>query len=224
MTDVMARGSKGPLPKSARPRMRGVSHQVAFFVSLVAGPILILQASTPLARLVTSVYAVCLALLFGCSALLHRGDWSPTVHPWIRRLDHSTIFVFIAGTYTPVVALSLPADSAARILVAAWVGAALGVVVTVFWIGAPRWVTTACYLAVGWIAVLAFPQLWSDLGPAGFSLLALGGLLYSAGAVVYARKHPDPWPDVFGYHEVFHALVIAAVVCHYVLITSLARG
>ena len=197
---------------------------MAFFVTLVLGPILVMGAASPLARVVTSVYTLCLAALFGCSALLHRGDWSPAVHPWMRRLDHSMIFVFIAGTYTPVVALSLPAEAATRILVAVWLGAAVGVAVTVFWLGAPRWITAACYLGLGWIAALAFPQLWNELGSTKFALLATGGVLYSLGAVVYARRRPDPWPVVFGYHEVFHALVIAAVLCHYVLISALARS
>jgi hemolysin III len=208
----------------ATPRLRGVSHQVGFFASLVFGPALVVAATTPLARITAAVYAVSLAALFGCSALLHRGTWSPRVRPWIRRLDHSMIFVFIAGTYTPVTALTLDADWARIILTVVWVGAAVGVAVTVFWIDAPRFVTAACYLVVGWIAVLALPQLWTALGPARFGLLVLGGVLYSLGAVVYARKKPDPVPEVFGYHEVFHALVVAAVICHYVLIASLVRA
>lgn len=207
-----------------KPRLRGVSHQIGFFASLVFGPALVIAATTPLARVTATVYALSLAALFGCSALLHRGHWSPTVRPWIRRLDHSMIFVFIAGTYTPVTALSLDSDWARIILAVVWVGAAAGVLVTLFWLDAPRFVTAGCYLVVGWIAVLALPQLWSSLGPARFGLLVAGGVLYSVGAVVYARKRPDPVPDVFGYHEVFHALVVAAVVCHYVLIASLVRG
>jgi hemolysin III len=207
-----------------RPRLRGVSHQIAFFVSLVMGPALVIAASTPVARTTSAIYAACLAALFGFSALLHRGDWSPTTRPWMRRLDHSTIFVFIAGTYTPVVALSLDHDQAVWILTAVWVGAVAGVAVTMFWLHAPRGITAACYLAVGWIAVLALPSLWSSLGATRFALLAGGGVLYSAGAVVYARKRPNPWPATFGYHEVFHALVIAAVLCHYALIWSLVRA
>jgi hemolysin III len=206
-----------------RPRFRGVSHLVAFVVSLVLGPVLVLSASTTMARVVCAIYAVCLAALFGCSALLHRGDWSPATRTRLRRLDHSTIFLFIAGTYTPIVALSLEHGQAVWILTAVWIGAALGVVVTLCWIHAPRWVSTGCYLAVGWIAVLALPSLWSALGPGDFGLLAAGAVLYTVGAVVYARKRPDPWPETFGFHEVFHALVIAAVICHYVLIWSLAH-
>jgi len=216
-------GTEGDTGTSVRPRLRGVSHQIAFFVSLVLGPALVFSATTPVARVVSAIYAVCLAALFGCSALLHRGNWSPTTRPWMRRLDHSTIFIFIAGTYTPVVALSLDHDQAVWILSAVWIGAAAGVVVTMFWIHAPRWVTTACYLAVGWVALLALPSLWSSLGPSRFALLACGGLLYTAGAVVYARQRPDPWPESFGFHEIFHALVIGAVICHYVLIWSLVH-
>ncbi len=205
-----------------RPRLRGVSHQVAFFVALLAGPLLVLSARNTPGRWTTAVYALALVALFGCSALLHRGRWSPSVEPWMRRLDHSTIFVFIAGTYTPVVVLSL-GGGAAPVLVAAWIGAAVGVGVTLLWIDAPRWVTSGCYLVVGWIAVVALPQIYGALGPARFALLAAGGLLFTAGAVVYARRTPDPVPSVFGYHEVFHALVIAAVALHYGLITTLAR-
>lgn len=206
-----------------RPRWRGVSHHIAFYVSILAAPALLLLAQTRLARTVATVYVLSLAALFGCSALLHRVDWSPATRPWMRRLDHSMIFVFIAGTYTPVVALSLSGDHAVPLLVAVWVGAVAGVGVTLFWIGAPRWVTAACYLAVGWIAVLALPELWSSLGAIRFALLAAGGFLYTVGAIVYARRRPDPWPNVFGYHEVFHALVIAAVVCHWLMIASLVR-
>lgn len=207
-----------------KPRLRGVSHLVAFFVALVAGPALVLAATSDLARWTTSVYAVSLVALFGCSALLHRGHWSDRTRPWFRRLDHSMIFVFIAGTYTPVSALSLDGDVARLILTAVWLGALAGVGVTVFWIDSPRWVTSGCYIVVGWIAVLAIPALWSAVGPGRFALLAGGGVLYTIGAVVYARKRPDPIPAVFGYHEVFHALVIAAVLCHYTLITTLARA
>jgi hemolysin III len=216
--------SAPPVDAPVKPSLRGMSHLVAFFVALVAGPVLVAQATTPTARVTTTIYALSMVALFGCSALLHRGNWSDRTRPWFRRLDHSMIFVFIAGTYTPVSALSLDSGLATMVLVAVWIGAAAGVLVTVFWIDAPRWVTAACYIVVGWIAVLAIPALWSALGPAKFALLAGGGILYTLGAVVYARKRPDPVPHVFGYHEVFHALVIAAVICHYALITALVRG
>lgn len=204
-----------------KPRLRGVSHQVAFFAVLIFGPVLVAIASTPTARLTCGIYALSMAAMFGCSALLHRGTWRPEVLPWMRRLDHSTIFVFIAGTYTPIVALSSMGAFGTVILAVVWTGAAAGVGVTLFWLHAPRWVTSACYLVVGWTAVIAFPQLWSSMGVGRFALLASGGVIFSLGAVVYARKRPDPWPRTFGYHEVFHSLVIIAVILHYVLIISL---
>jgi hemolysin III len=206
-----------------RPRWRGLSHHIAFYVSIVVAPVLVLLAQTPLARTVAAVYVLSLAAFFGCSALLHRVDWSPATRPWMRRLDHSMIFVFIAGTYTPVVALSLSSDHAVPLLAAVWIGAVVGVAVTLCWIGAPRWVTATCYLTVGWIAVLALPELWSSLGATGSALLATGGVLFTAGAIVYARRKPDPRPDVSGYREVFHALVIAAVICHWFMIESFVR-
>ncbi len=212
------------LDQEVRPRLRGVSHEVAFFVSLVLGPLLVASAPSGAARLVTTVYAVSLAALFGCSALLHRGAWSPRVRPWMRRLDHSTIFVFIAGTYTAVVALAPLGHSGTTVLVAVWLGALAGVAVTLLWIHAPRWIAAASYLVVGWIAAAALPDLWSALGVLRFALLIAGALLFTAGAIIYARRRPDPNPLVFGYHELFHALVIAAVLCHFTLIASLLRS
>lgn len=207
--------------RPVKPRLRGVSHQVAFFAALAAGPIAVLAAPTSSVRVAMGVYAASLAALFGCSALLHRGHWSPGVLPWMRRLDHSTIFLFIAGTYTAVATLVLPTSQARLVLGAVWFGALVGVGISVAWIHAPRWLTAACYLVVGWVALAALPWLWTALDPVRFALLATGGVLYSVGAVVYARKRPDPWPTVFGFHEVFHALVITAAVAHLVLIASL---
>lgn len=131
------------------------------------------------------------------------------------------IFVFIAGTYTPVVALASLGRVGTPVLVAVWIGALAGVVITLLWIGAPRWLTAGCYVVVGWIAAAALPALWSSLGVARFGLLITGGLIYTVGAVVYAKRRPDPRPTVFGYHEVFHALVIIAVLCHLTLIATL---
>jgi hemolysin III len=183
---------------------------------------LAIAATTPSATVTTTVYAASLAAMFGCSALLHRGTWSRTVLPWMRRLDHSMIFVFMAGTYTPVIMLASLGAFGTGLLAAVWVGALAGVAITMFWLHAPRWVTAACYLTLGWVAVVALPQLWSHLGIVQFTLLVVGGLIFSVGAVIYARRRPDPIPTVFGYHEVFHALVIMAVLCHYVLIASMA--
>ena len=215
----MATPTPEPFPK---PLLRGVSHEIAFVVVLVLGPLLGLAASGAQATVATTVYATTLAAMFGCSALLHRGTWSRVVLPWMRRLDHSMIFVFVAGTYTPVLVLTSLGSFGRWLLITVWCAAIGGVLITLFWLHAPRWVTAACYLAVGWAALIALPDLWTQMGVARTVLLIVGGLLFTAGAVVYARKRPDPVPQVFGYHEVFHALVILAVACHFVLIASLA--
>ncbi len=206
-----------------KPRLRGLSHLIAFALVMVLGPVLVASA-LPAHRFVAGVYAAGLAGLFGCSALLHRNHWSPRALPWVRRLDHSMIFVFIASTYTPVVATSLDGRWSTFLLAGAWIGAVVGVGVSLFWLDAPRWVTSGAYLAVGWLAVAGMPALWSALEHWQFGLLALGGALFSLGAVVYARRRPDPWPTTFGYHEVFHALVVLGVSVHFVLVAGLVTA
>jgi hemolysin III len=202
-----------------KPRLRGVSHEWAFFVSIFFGAALILLASTPKATLAVAIYAVSLSALFGTSALYHRVNWKrPNVRRWMRRLDHSMIFFLIAGTYTPFALLALHGPLATAILVVVWVGAIAGAIVEMVWIGHPKWVSAIVYLSIGWVAVVAFPDLWDALGPGGALLLAGGGVLYTAGAVVYATQRPDPNPAIFGYHEVFHAFVIAAAVLHFSVI------
>ena len=203
------------------PRLRGVSHMIAFFAALVAGPPLVASSATALARTASTIYAVNLVLLFGCSALLHRVKWSDAAVPWLRRLDHSIIFVFIAGTYTPLTALALGTETARLLLTTVWIGAIVGVLVTLFWIDAPRWVTAGGYIAVGWIALVASPALWRSLDATQFALLTAGGLLFTFGAVVYALRKPDPLPQTFGYHEVFHALTLIGFTLHVVAVLSL---
>lgn len=207
-------------PASGRPRLRGVSHQIAFFVSLVTGTLLIAAAPNSVTRLEVAIYAASLSGLFGVSALLHRRDWPPVARRNLRRLDHSMIFVLIAGTYTPIAGVILHGGLRTAVLLTVWIGALAGVVFTVAWIEAPKWITAIPYVALGWVAVFAAPQLIEGIGGVGFSLIALGGVLYTAGAVVYARKRPDPSPAVFGYHEVFHVLVIAAAAVHYGVIAG----
>jgi hemolysin III len=197
-----------------KPRFRGVSHQWAFFVSLGAGLALVLLANGSKATVAAAIYAFSLSALLGVSALYHRIDWRPAARRWMRRLDHTMIFVLIAGTYTPFALLVLHGDLARVVLIAVWFMAGAGTVLNLLWWNAPKPVTAAVYISTGWIAVLAFPQLWSGLGPIGFGLIVLGGILYTAGAVVYARRRPDPRPAVFGYHELFHALVIAGAGLH----------
>jgi hemolysin III len=180
---------------------------------------LVLVAGTARARVALSVYAISLVALFGVSALYHRINWrSVTGRDWMRRLDHSMIFVLIAGSYTPFAVLVLHGSLGLTILVAAWAGALLGVAFNLVWRNAPTWLRAALYVGLGWIAVAAAPQLGARIGLVGVTLVALGGVLYTMGAVVYARKRPDPAPTVFGYHEVFHLLVIAAAAVQYAVI------
>jgi len=203
----------------ARPRLRGVFHQYAFFAAVLAGTALVLRAPTATAVTAAAVYAASVCGLFGVSALYHRITWSPPVRRWLRHLDHAMIFLLIAGTYTPVGLLVLKGPLAVSVLVVVWSGAALGIALNLGWRHAPSWVRVAVYVALGWLAVVALPQLVERLGVAGTALLLGGGLAYSAGAVVYARRWPDPAPAVFGYHEVFHLLVVGGVAAHFAAIT-----
>jgi hemolysin III len=208
---------------SVKPRLRGVSHEWAFFISLVLGAALIIAAKTPQATLAVAIYAVSLSALLGTSALYHRVNWKrPDVRRWMRRLDHSMIFFLIAGTYTPFALLVLDGPLADAILVVVWAGAIAGAVVETVWIDHPKWVAALIYMSLGWVAVAAFPQLWVDMGVTGTLLVAAGGLLYTAGAVVYATQRPNPSPRVFGYHEIFHALVILAAAAHFAAIAFFA--
>ena len=206
-------------PVLCRPRLRGVLHQWAFVSSVPLGLGLVVVAADARARIAVTVYALSVAALFGTSALYHRIDWrSLTAHLWMRRLDHSMIFVLIAGTYTPFALLALHGPLALAILVVAWVGALAGIGFNLAWIGSPTWLHTVLYITLGWVAVAASPQLAAGIGTEGLALVALGGVLYALGAVVYAAKRPDPVPSMFGYHEVFHALVIVAAALQYAVI------
>ena len=208
---------------SVKPKLRGVSHEWAFFLSLGFGAALILLAKTPKATLAVAIYAVSLSALFGTSALYHRVNWTrPNVRLWMRRLDHSMIFFLIAGTYTPFALLVLDGAIANAILLVVWIGAIAGAIVEMVWIDHPKWVGALIYLALGWVAVAAFPELWSEMGVAGTMLVAAGGLLYTAGAVVYATQRPNPNPAIFGYHEVFHLFVILAAAAHFAAIAFFA--
>ncbi len=199
-----------------QPRLRGVSHAYAFWAASVAAVVLVVIAHGGVARGAAVVYGVGLCALFAGSGMYHRWRGSPRWRPLLRRLDHSTIFVFIAASYTPIALLVLHGTTQVIVLVGVWVGALLGVVLSVAWIDAPRWLTAATYLALGWVALLALPQLFTALPLWPLLLLGAGGLLYSVGAIVYATQRPDPWPRTFGYHEVFHALVITAAAAHVV--------
>jgi hemolysin III len=203
---------------AARPRHRGVLHQWAFVAFAVLALLLPLVADHTDGRVSLGLYALCVTGLFGVSALYHRRMWSPAARRWMRRLDHSMIFLLIAGTYTPFAVLALGGALSTVLLIVFWTGAAVGVAITVFWIDAPRWLVVAVCVVLGWTAVAALPAVADSLGWNAVLLIAAGGVLYSAGAAVYALKRPDPVPDVFGYHEVFHLLVVLAAAAHYLAV------
>jgi hemolysin III len=202
--------------EAAPPRLRGVSHAVAFFVAIAAAVVVVVVAPTVRATVAAVIYGVGLIALFGGSALYHRWPGPAHLKPVLQRIDHSTIFVFIAASYTPIALITLHGPLVWVILGIAWTGAAAGVTFSLGWIEAPRGVIAGSYLALGWVVVIALPQLLGALGPGPLAVLATGGLLYSAGAIVYARQRPDPWPRTFGFHEIFHALVIVAAAAQYI--------
>jgi hemolysin III len=204
---------------TTKPRLRGVWHKWACIAAVPLGGALVVGADSTRARLAAAVYALSLIALFGVSAVYHRIDWRTlAARRWMRRLDHSMIFVLIAGTYTPFALLVLHGRIATAILIGVWAGALAGVLLNLVCEKVPRWLAVFAYVALGWVAIAAFPQLASALGIIGVSLLALGGVLYSAGGVIYAIKRPDPVPAVFGYHELFHLLVIVAAALQYAVI------
>jgi hemolysin III len=197
-----------------KPSLRGVSHQIGFIVMLFAGGWLVQAAVSPTAKVVCAVYAISVATLLGISALYHRPTWSVVARARMRRLDHSAIFVLIAGTYTPL-ALTLPKATAHTMLSVAWAGGIAGVLRALFWIKAPKWIVAVLAVGMGWLAILYFPAIRLVAGNAVVVYLLAGGVAYSIGAVVYALRRPDPWQRHFGYHEIFHALVLTGIACHF---------
>ena len=198
------------------PRLRGTLHTHAAWVAGLLAATLIVLAPTGEARVAAGIYGIGLVALFTVSATYHRWAGDPRWKPWLRRMDHATIFVFIAASYTPVALLMLQPPMRTVVLVSVWVGAAAGVALSLAWISAPRLLSAIAYLAVGWVAVIALPELLERAGVAPLVLLIAGGALYTLGAVVYAIRRPNLWPRTFGFHEVFHALVIAAAVVHFI--------
>ncbi|WP_228980447.1 hemolysin III family protein [Streptomyces sp. DH12] len=205
-----------------KPLLRGWLHAAMFPVVLVAGLALTALADSTRGRLACAVYTLTACLLFGISALYHRGDWGPRATAVLRRLDHANIFLIIAGTYTPLTLLLLPGSTGRVLLWAVWAAAVAGIAFRVFWVGAPRWLYTPCYIAMGWVAVFFLPDFLRTGGVAVLVLVVVGGLLYSAGGVVYGIKRPNPSPRWFGFHEVFHLLTLAAFITHYVGISLVA--
>jgi hemolysin III len=204
-----------------KPRLRGWLHAYAAGISIVTGAVMIAVAAAVRggsAAAPTAIYCATVTLLFGTSALYHRRNWSPRAHRLMKRLDHSMIFVFIAGTYTPIAALTLPRTAATAVLVAVWTGALIGVGLKTAWPSAPRWLSAPCYIALGWVAVFVMPDLLHNAGLTAFVLIITGGAIYTIGGVVYALKRPNPYPGVFGFHEVFHLCTLVAALCHYVAV------
>ena len=210
----------GPPPK---PRLRGLLHLIAFPVSLVAGGVLVAMAEPGAERWGCVVYALASAVLFGVSALYHRGRWSARTLALLRRLDHSNIFLMIAGTYTPICLALLDGTARDVVLAVVWVGALAGVVFRVAWLSAPPWLYTPFYVALGWVAVGVLPSLARAGGAGVVALIVVGGLAYSVGGLVYALRRPDPVPAVFGYHEVFHSCTLVGYACHYAAVVLAIR-
>ncbi len=208
-----------------RPLLRGWLHLGAFVAWLVAGPFLIAAGPDADAKAALAVYVAGMLIMFGTSAAFHRVRWSASAWRRMRRADHSAIFVGIAGTSTAVAVLALDGWAEALVLAMVWTGAAAGIALRQLWLDAPQWVVAVPYVVVGWCPVVVAPQLWRSLGAAGFVLMLAAGAAYTAGAVVYSRKRPDPWPAVFGFHEVFHActLVGAALFAYVVAFIALPR-
>jgi len=193
-----------------------------FPAALVSGVVLTACASSVRGRIACAVFTVTACALFGVSALYHRGNWGPRVSGILRRLDHANIFLIIAGTYTPLTILLLPGSTSELLLWLVWAGALAGIAFRVFWVGAPRWLYTPCYIALGWVAVFFLPDFLHYGGVAVVVCVLLGGVLYSMGAAIYGFKRPNPSPRWFGFHEVFHSFTLAAFIVHYVGISMVA--
>jgi hemolysin III len=212
-------------PPRVKPMLRGVFHEIAFYVAVVVGIVLVVTAEPGRARLSAIVFAACVAACFGFSALYHRPTWQPRTRSWLARLDHAGIYLLIAGTYTPFGLLVLSHTWAIAVLSVVWTGSLAAILLKLFWPGTPKKLSAGIGLALGWVAVIAFTQFLKLPTPA-LVLIGVGGLAYSLGAIVYARKKPDPIPHVLGYHEVFHLLTLVAAAAFYVVIAFwvLPRG
>lgn len=206
-------------PGSAiKPTLRGVSHEVAFFVAIALAVLLGLKAQGAAGISGAIVFGVSVAAMFGTSALYHRRTWSAPARRWMRRMDHAMIYTLIAGTYTPFALLVLHGSWKIVVLAVVWSGAGAAILLKMLWVDAPKWLAAVIAIALGWVGVIVAPQLFGGIGITGALLLVTGGVAYTVGGIVYARRRPDPFPTIFGYHEVFHALVIAAVALQYAVV------
>jgi len=206
-----------PAAVRVKPRLRGVFHEAAFYAAVAAGAAAIVTAEPGRGRVAAAIFAGCGAAGFGASALYHRPTWSPRTRGWLARLDHAGVYLLIAGSYAPFGLLVLAGGWAVPVLAVVWTGALVAILVKLCWLQAPKWLSAAIGLALGWVGVVAFSQLLK-LPAAALLLIVIAGLLYTAGAVVYALRRPDPHPRVFGYHELFHVLTVAATLCVYLTV------
>ena len=206
-----------------KPLLRGHFHQAAFFFSLGACTLLIIKSQDLASIISMSVYSISLCGLFGISALYHRVQWNQKSRAWMRRLDHSSIFVLIAGSSTPISLLAMSPESGTRVVILVWGAALVGIIQSLFWVNAPKWVAAIFYVAAGWVVAPYLPELHATLGMGNVMLLIIGGLIYTVGAGIYALKRPNPSPRFFGYHEIFHLLVIVGAAFHFAVILGLVR-
>jgi hemolysin III len=204
-------------PLLAKPKLRGVFHELGFYAAVAVGVVVVVTADPGRARIAALIFASCVAFCFGASAVYHRPTWRPRVRALLARLDHAGVYLLIAGSYAPFALIVLSTGWAVAVLAIVWGGALVAIVLKVCWFQAPKWLSAVIGLTLGWVGVVASPQLLK-LAPAAVVLVAVSGVLFTAGAVVYARRRPNPRPQVFGYHEVFHVLTVAAVACEYVVI------
>lgn len=206
--------------EEVKPRLRGVLHEWAFYLAIPLGVAVGMLADTALAKVAAAVYAGGVVCMFGASALYHRVTWSPPWRRWLRRADHAGIYAMIAASYTPFGLLVLSGEWRITVLAIVWTGAAVAIVTRMIWARPPRWLPVVLGGALGWVGVVVFPQLLTKTGVLASLLVLAGGLCYTLGALVYARRRPDPFPTVFGYHELFHALVVAAVAVQYTVVAA----
>lgn len=209
--------------RSVKPTLRGWQHAAMFPIAAIAGVVLVATASTTASRISSAIFAATAVVLFGVSALLHRGTWSPQVEALLRRVDHANIYLIIAGTYTPFAVLALPEDEGKLLLVIVWTGALVGVASRLFWTGTPRWLSTTLYVVVGWVVIFFISDLVAGAGAGVVVLIAVGGILYTLGAIVYATQWPNPSQRRYGFHELFHSLTIAAFTAHYIAVWSVVH-
>ena len=222
-TSKSEHGTSDSLPTNLmqKPLLRGHFHQAAFFFALGAWIVLITRIHTQLQAVSIVIYGVGLLSLFGVSALYHRIQWQVKARAWMRRLDHAAIFLLIAGTFTPVCLLGMQGQTGERLLWIVWGVALLGIIQSLIWVHAPKWLSAILYVAMGWLAGPYIMEMNASLGPGRLSLIIIGGAIYTLGAVVYAIKKPNPYPRVFGYHEIFHLLTIIAAILHFIVVASL---